>query len=138
MNDLVRDESYFEKQSQIDYEEGKGYFYNAKRLMAESNPAYSLIFNVCSMALERYLVSICLKFRVEPKGHTYEYLAETADSFCSLPGTLKEDIKELDKIFGLCSLDDYYHGVPTTEHASLLLDICAQLDEFIQTKIAIR
>lgn len=41
------------------FKEGKGYYHNAKKLMAESKPAHSLVFNVSAMALEWYLVAIC-------------------------------------------------------------------------------
>ncbi|MFP3154950.1 hypothetical protein LQZ18_11115 [Lachnospiraceae bacterium ZAX-1] len=44
-----------------------------------------------------------------------------------------EEIRAVDGIFGICSLDNYYHGVPTIENTERMVAMCEQMDEIVMT-----
>lgn len=91
----------------------------------------SLVFNVAAVAIECYLIALCARFKVMPMNHSYGSLMEDATMLVSFPPELEEAVRAMDRIFGICSLDDYHHGVPEPGDAERALDACQRLRELI-------
>ena len=118
------------------YCEAMGYHYRAEQFLQEGQRP-SLIFNVASIALERYLIALCSLYGKMPFNHNYSCLIDTVVSVISFPSDLIDEIISLDKIFGICSLDNYYHGVPVPEDSTRVLLMCKEVRElFNQPPIA--
>jgi hypothetical protein len=124
-------ESLFED----DYKDAMAYHRRALQFKNEGE-AFSVVFNVASVALERYLVAICELYGEEPRNHNFITLMMTADKLLEVPKTLSKEVKSLDQIFGICFLDDYFHGTPTDADAKKALRLCEEVKQlFDQEKI---
>lgn len=124
-------ESLFEE----DYKDAQAYHRRALQFRDEGH-AFSLVFNIASVALERYLVALCELYGVEPINHNFITLAITAEKLIEIPKALSKEIKSLDQIFGICFLDNYYHGIPTETDAERTLRMCNDIKNlFDQEKI---
>ncbi|WP_244444705.1 hypothetical protein [Paenibacillus camerounensis] len=108
------------------YRDAQGYHRRTEQLKREGF-RHSLIFNVGSVALERYLVAVCHLYGKEPLNHNFICLMNAAEQAVAFPPELNKDIRALDFIFGICSLDDYFHGVPEPEDADRVLAMCRQV-----------
>lgn len=135
MMDNMISEAYcglFEK----DYQDAQGYHRRAEKFSHSGRPS-SLVFNVASMALERYLVALCDLYGISPENHNYTCLMDAAETILEFPLALNRAIRSLDEIFGICSLDTYHHGTPEASDASRVLSLCNEVQEmFDQTRIA--
>lgn len=87
-----------------------------------------MVFNVASLALERYLVALCYLYDMEPYNHNYTCLMDTVEMFMDVPDELNRDIRSLDKIFDICSLDDYFHGDPEVSDMEKVLKLCEAVE----------
>ncbi|WMW24833.1 HEPN domain-containing protein [Methanolobus sediminis] len=129
-----------EKRSRFDdfekeYRDSKAYLRRAKMFM-EQGQDHSVVFNVASLALERYLVALCYLHDMEPYNHNYTCLMDTVEMFMEPPEELNKEIRSLDEIFGICSIDDYFHGEPTVSDMERILAMCEEVEElFDQEKI---
>jgi hypothetical protein len=116
-----------ETRYQRNYHDADGYHARACQFAEEGQPA-SLIFNVASVAIECYLIALCARYDVMPFNHNYGCLMDAAqEAVPSFPEPLNRQIRSLDSIFGICSLDNYQHGIPVTSDAQKTLDICRSL-----------
>ncbi|MNO38772.1 hypothetical protein D3C76_288820 [compost metagenome] len=97
---------------------------------------YSLVFNVACVALERYLVAMCYLYDAPPMNHNYICLMNAVETAVTIPAQLSKEIRSLDFIFGICSLDDYFHGTPEPKDAHRVLRMCEEIRElFDKSKI---
>ena len=56
--------------------------------------------------------------------------------FMEPPEELNNEIRSLDKIFDICTLDDYFHGDPEVSDMERILVMCEEVEElFDQEKI---
>jgi hypothetical protein len=118
------------------YRDAIGYHRRAEQFLREKQ-RLSLVFNVGSVALERYLVAICHLYGVMPLNHNYICLMNAVEDVIDVPKELNKEIRSLDFIFGICSLDDYFHGTPKPEDSTRVLSMCKKVTElFDQAKIA--
>lgn len=106
-----------------DYKDAQAYHRRALQFEHEGL-AFSVVFNVASVALERYLVAICELYGVEPRNHNFITLMMTVDELIKVPKELSNDIKSLDQIFGICFLENYFHGTPVEADAKKVLRLC--------------
>jgi HEPN domain-containing protein len=121
----------FEKE----YRDSKAYLRRAK-LFLKQGQDHSVVFNVASLALERYLVALCYLHDMEPFNHNYTCLMDTVEMFMEPPEELNKEIRSLDEIFGICSIDDYFHGEPEVSDMERILGMCEEVEElFDQDKI---
>ena len=129
-----------EKKSRFDdfekeYRDSKAYLRRAKQFL-EQRQDHSVVFNVASLALERYLVALCYLHDMEPYNHNYTCLMDTVEMFMEPPEELNNEIRSLDKIFDICTLDDYFHGDPEVSDMERILVMCEEVEElFDQEKI---
>lgn len=124
-------ESLFED----DYKDAQAYYKRALQFQ-NSTQAFSLVFNIASVALERYLVALCELYGEEPMNHNFISLMITVDKLIEVPKELSKEIKSLDRIFGICFLDDYFHGTPVEVDAVRTLRMCKEVEKlFDQEKL---
>jgi len=118
------------------YRDASGYHRRAEQFLRE-NQRLSLVFNVGSVALERYLVALCHLYGVMPLNHNYICLMNAVETVVDFPGELNKEIRSLDFIFGICSLEDYFHGTPKPSDSTRVLSMCQKVRElFDQTRIS--
>ena len=118
-----------------EYRDSKAYLRRAKQFLKEGQD-HSVVFNVASLALERYLVALCYLYDMEPYNHNYTCLMDTVEMFMDPPQELNKEIRSLDKIFDICSLDEYYHGDPEVSDMERVLSMCEKVEGlFDQEKI---
>jgi hypothetical protein len=117
--------------SQQDYRDAKAYHRRALQFL-DAKYASSLVFNVASVALERYLVAICEWHGVEPMSHNFIGLMKEVDKLMNIPHEISRDVRSLDRIFGICFLDEYYHGEPQDPDRDKILRLCSEMRELFQ------
>lgn len=113
----------FEKE----YLDAKAYLRRAKQFH-DQGMTHSDVFNVASLALERYLVALCYLYDVEPFNHNYNCLMDSVEKIVEVPVELNTEIRSLDEIFGICSIDDYYHGEPELSDMERIIVMCDAVD----------
>lgn len=123
------DTEAFEK----DFGDAVGYHRRAEQFL-EQGERVSLVFNVASCALERYLVAICDAFGVVPFNHNYAWLMKDVEQLLDIPSDLNTDIRSLDQIFGICSLDEYHHGTPEEPDMRRVLSMCDKVESLFSSK----
>lgn len=111
-----------------DYRDAKAYHRRAIQFL-EVKYAGSLVFNVAAVALERYLVAICEWHGVEPMSHNFIGLMKEVDKLMEIPHEISRDVRSLDRIFGICFLDNYYHGEPQDADRDKALHLCNEFHE---------
>jgi len=131
---------FMEKKSRYDefekeYMDSKAYLRRAK-LFRDQGMNHNDVFNVASLALERYLVALCYLYDVEPFNHNYNCLMDSVEKLVAVPVELNDEIRSLDNIFDICSLDDYYHGEPEVSDMERIIAMCDSVEGlFDQEKI---
>jgi hypothetical protein len=119
-----------------DYRDAKVYHRRLEQFLEEGQHS-SVVFNVAAVALERYLVALCELYGVEPGNHNYTCLMDAAEKIIDFPMMLNKEIRSLDLIFGICSLDGYHHGEPERSDSDRVLLMCNEVQElFDQTRIS--
>jgi hypothetical protein len=114
------------------FRDAQGYHQRARQF-ADQQRGASLIFNVASLAIECYLIALCSYFKTMPFNHNYNALMDAAAEVITFTPQLSQQIRALDTIFGICSLENYHHGTPETADAESTLTICAELAAMFQT-----
>jgi hypothetical protein len=59
---------------------------------------------------------------------------DTVETLVDVPANLNKEIRSLDEIFDICSLDDYYHGEPEPEDMDRILSMCDAVDGLFDEK----
>ncbi len=121
---------------ETNYSDAKGYHHRAVQFLTERQRP-SLVFNVAAVALERYLVALCYLFCVSPRNHNYTWLIYELENVIDIPPVLNKEIKSLDLIFGICSIDNYHHPDPDVSDTDRVLSMCTEVQKlFDQALIA--
>lgn len=110
------------------YQSAKGFHNRAKQFLHEGQSS-SVIFNVAAVAIERYLVALCDLHGAEPRNHNYICLMDAVEKIIDVPLELNKEIRSLDLIFGICSLENYYHGSPNESDSNRALSICNEVQK---------
>jgi len=129
MVDITRNETYLEL-FHNDYQSAKGYHRRAEKFAQTGHPA-NLVFHIATMALERYLVALCDLYGVSPQNHNYVCLMEAAETVVDFPAELNQEIRSLDEIFGICSLEINPHGDPVASDANRVLVLCGEVRKIL-------
>ncbi len=106
-------------------------YHRRAELFAEQEQSPGLVFNVASIAVESYLIALCAWYGSMPFNHNYTSLMDTAEEVMQFDPVLSHDIRALDEIFGICSLDDYHHGTPMAQDAVGIVAICRSLSTIL-------
>ncbi len=126
------DEEAFEK----NYKDAQAYHTSALTYK-ENNQRASLVFNVASVALERYLVALCDLYGEVVMNHNYISLVMTVELFMDIPQTINSKIRNMDRIFNICSVEECMHSTPEENDMINVLELCDYVkDLFDQDRIA--
>ncbi|MDF2935772.1 MAG: hypothetical protein K0Q90_1145 [Paenibacillaceae bacterium] len=125
MLELMRKDPDYEAFEE-NYGDAIGYHLRTEQFQ-RSGQRFSLVFNVGAVALERYLVAMCHLYGMMPLNHNFICLMNAVELVVDFPPELNKEIRSLDFIFGICSLDDYFHGEPTPKDAERVLAMCGQV-----------
>ena len=106
-------------------------FHRRAELLAEQEQSVGLVFNVASIAVESYLIALCAWYGSMPFNHNYTSLMDTAEEVMHFDPVLSHDIRALDDIFGICSLDNYHHGTPMLKDSVGIIAICRSLSGIV-------
>ncbi len=118
------------------YRGAKSYHRRALQFLDEGQ-CHSVVFNVAAVALECYLIALCELYGEEPLNHNYTCLMNTIEGIMDFPPELNEQIRSLDSIFGICSLENYYHGEPEPYDSDRVLSMCGEVEAlFDQARIS--
>jgi hypothetical protein len=110
------------------YRDAKGFHHRAKQFLEEGQ-CYSVIFNVAAVAIENYLVALCELYGVMPGNHNYTYLMDEIETIIDVPVLLNKEIRSLDFIFGICSIENYHHGDPEISDSDRVLSMCNEINK---------
>ncbi|ADQ79506.1 hypothetical protein Palpr_1360 [Paludibacter propionicigenes WB4] len=128
---MIDEEAFF-----INYFDGEAYYSRALQFK-NSGQRPSLVFNIASVALERYLVALCDLYGEDPRNHNYITLMRSVENFMEVPKDLNRRIKAMDWIFGICSIDEYRHPNPDETDMENVLVLCVEVQKlFSQQRIA--
>lgn len=60
------------------------------------------------------------------------------ETVVEVPQALNKEIRSLDFIFGICSLEDYFHGTPEASDSDRVLSMCNEVQHslFDQARIS--
>lgn len=105
------------------YRDAKAYHKRAEKFKEEGQ-YHSVVFNVSAVALECYLIALCELYGIEPLNHNYICLMDSVEEIIDVPVGLNEEIRSLDLIFGICSVENYYHGEPEEFDLDRILAMC--------------
>jgi hypothetical protein len=110
------------------YADARAYYKRALQFQAIGERP-SLVFNVASVALERYLVALCNLYGEEARNHNYIMLMKTVEKLLIVPAELNKRIKAMDWIFGICSIDEFRHPNPDGSDRDNALYLCAEVEK---------
>lgn len=134
---MIEIESVFidEEAFELNYADGKSFHQCALTYRAQHQRP-SLVFNIASVALERYLVALCELYGAEVRNHNYITLMKAAETVVEIPNELNKRIKAMDWIFGICSIDEYRHPNPDESDMENVLTLCHEVQKlFDQPRI---
>ncbi len=131
MVDITNNETYLEL-FQTDFQSAQGYHRRAEKFSHSGRPS-NLVFNIASMALERYLVALCDLYGIAPENHNYACLMDAAETVFDFTSIMNQDIRSLDDIFGICSLEVNPHGDPKASDATNILALCGEVQKILDT-----
>jgi len=115
-----------------DFKDAQAFHHRAEQFQQQGQ--YSLVFNIGSIALERYLVALCGLYGVSPENHNYDCLMDTVEALIDFPPILNQEIRSLDLLFGICSLDEYHHELPEPSDADRVMAMCAALGKLFDAQ----
>jgi hypothetical protein len=127
MNDMVLRERVLDSFEE-NYRDAKGYHNRAKQFLHEEQSS-SVVFNVASVALERYLIALCNLYGINPGNHNYRSLMDSIEIFIDFPSELNIDIRNLDLMFDICSLEKNHYGDPNTFDSDRVLSMCDKVEK---------
>ena len=110
------------------YKAAEGYHRRAKQFLEEGQAA-SVVFNISTVALERYLIALCNLYGFNPANHNYGSLMDTAEVLVDFPEILSQKIRSLDSIINICSLENYHYKNPKDSDADSILSMCSDVSE---------
>jgi len=108
-----------------------GYHRTATGMLRNGMKA-SVVFNLASVALERYLVALCAWHGAMPMNHNYVALMEAAETVADFPADLDTGIRALDDTLAICSLDPHPPSNLTPMDAARVLGYCAAIAAYIE------
>ena len=113
---------------ETDYNDALAYYERAEQFL-NGGFRSSLVFNIAAVALERYLVALCDLHGLMPRNHNYICMMLELEQVMEFPKKLVKEIKSLDLIFGICSIDDYRHPNPDPADMDRILVMCKDVQK---------
>ncbi len=96
-----------------------------------------LIYNLCAMAIEQYFMAVCVFKNVLPENHRFSDLVYSVSSFTSLPDTIIENLKKMETMQEICSLEGYSRRVSNPEDVPFYIATTEEIREFVTANLII-
>ena len=134
--EMETDETIDVEAFEQDYKDAQAYHERAIEFL-NGGFRSSLVFNIAAVALERYLVALCDLHDLMPRNHNYICMMLELEPVMAFPKELIKEIKSMDLIFGICSIEDYRHPNPDKADMDRILKMCNDVQHiFTQPEIA--
>ncbi|NLW32103.1 MAG: hypothetical protein GXY77_11680 [Fibrobacter sp.] len=103
-----------------------------KRVKKNSN-SYSpdLLYNLCAMAIEQYFMALCVYKNVLPENHRFSDLVDAVSSFTPVDGNIIEDLKKMEAMQEICSLEGYSRKKSTIEDVPFYITTTEVIRAFV-------
>ena len=112
------------------YKDARAYHNRAKQFLDEGQYP-SVVFNVASIALERYLIALGNLYGVDAENHNYGSLMDLVETIIDFPEDLNKEIRSLDVIYDICSVNNPYSKIPDLSDLQQILTICSEVKKII-------
>lgn len=112
------------------YKDARAYHSRAEQFLSEGQYP-SVVFNVASIALERYLIALGNLYSVDAVNHNYGSLVDSVEIVIDFPEDLNKEIRSLDMIYDICSVDNPYSKIPDLSDLHQILIICSEVKKII-------
>lgn len=118
---------------QVNLEEGSRYLAIISRPSGASKFSASTRYNIAAMALEKYVMALCMARDYLPENHTLSDLLHAAGRFVPISETLLGTLVKQEEVQLLCSVDEYRRSEPseseTTDFCAAVAKLCNQFAE---------
>ncbi|MFW2491584.1 hypothetical protein ACN077_23940 [Clostridium chromiireducens] len=112
------------------YKDAKAFHNRAEQFLSEGQYP-SVVFNVASISLERYLIALGNLYGVEAENHNYGSLMDSVEIVIDFPEDLNKKIRALDVMYDICSVDNPCSKTPDLSDLHQILAICSKVDKMI-------
>ena len=107
------------------------YYGSAKRAFnKDSKFTTELVFNIITMAIEKYLVGLLMSKGIMPMNHVIKYLLEETEEYFKLDNVIQQNLAKVDDYLYICSMDDFTKKVPSKEEMGSIMDAVERLKIF--------
>jgi hypothetical protein len=115
-----------------------GYFKTVKRAFyKESIFSDELIFNILTMAIEKYLVGLLMSIGIMPANHVIKYLLEETGKKFLIDQSIQKHLVSVDDYLYLCSIDNFTKNTPPREELENIIAAVDKLKLLVQAHTAI-
>lgn len=120
-----------DKQWDFYYNEGCGFYKTAINSYGKSVKAFNneLLYNIISMSMERFLISLLLFNKKMPLSETISGLIRELKDVVEWPAEFVSEVRWLNKFLHLCSLDPTPMKIPNDEEMLRIMNIATEVKE---------
>ncbi|EHJ00769.1 hypothetical protein CDLVIII_4246 [Clostridium sp. DL-VIII] len=115
---------------QKNYKDADAYYKRAEQFLQEGQYP-SVVFNVASIALERYLIAFGNRYGIEARNHNYGSLMDSVELVTDFPEELNKEIRNFDVLYNICSVDNPFSRIPDLFDVDQILSICDKIKYMI-------
>lgn len=112
------------------YKDAEAYYKRAEQFLQEGQYP-SVVFNVASIALERYLIALGNRYGIEARNHNYGSLMDSVELVIDFPEELNKEIRNFDVLYDICSVDNPFSRIPDLLDVDQILSICGKVKYMI-------
>ncbi|WP_236892963.1 hypothetical protein [Desulfoluna limicola] len=94
-----------------------------------------ILYNIFSMAMEKYVMGLCTHKKNLPDNHTFKDLADAAQRVTHVDQGLLDDLAYMDSFQDICSVDHYERKVPSEDDIQKIAQICNRLKGFVMCRL---
>jgi len=108
------------------------YYASAKKAFyKEGKFTNELVFNILTMAVEKYLVGLLMSKGVMPMNHVIKYLLNETEEYFTLDKSVHHHLEKVDEYLYICSLEDFTKKVPDKDELENILSALETLKVFV-------
>lgn len=94
-----------------------------------------ILYNVFSMAMEKYVMGLCMYKKNLPYNHTFKDLGNAARRVACIDDDLLEDFEYMDSFQEICSVDFYARKEPSDDDIQKIAQICNRVKAFVMNQL---
>lgn len=110
------------------YKGAEAYMRRVQKNSSTFNP--DLIYNLCAMAIEQYFMALCVFKDILPENHRFSDLVYSVSSFTTIPGSIIENLKKMETMQEICSLEGYNRRVNSPDDVPFYISTTEEIREF--------